>query len=197
MGKLLKFNREGIEKAVEVVKSGGVIVYPTDTVYSIGCDPKNNKAVGRLFRIKERKKKPIPILCDSFDSAAKIVYLNGIAMKLARKYWPGALTIVAPMKEELPFQIHQGTGAVGVRVPDLKLCIELIHKCCGHITGTSANKSGKFSCRSAKEAESELGKDVDLILNGGTLHNVASTVVSVAENKVAVLRKGSIDVTLS
>ena len=194
MGKLLKFDKEGIAKAAEVVKRGGVIAYPTDTVYGIGCDPKNSEAVDRLFSIKEREKKPIPILCDSLGSAAKIVRLNGIAMTLAKKYWPGALTIVVPMKAELPFQIHQGTGTVGVRVPGLELCIELIHMCGSYLAGTSANKSGKPSCKSAEEVASELGEEVDVILDGGHLREIESTVVSFAEGKVVVLRKGSVDV---
>lgn len=192
--KVIRFDRKGVEEAAKIVRKGGVVVYPTDTIYGLGCDPMNEGAVERLFKIKGRGAKPIPILCDSYASAAKIIEMDDTASWLAEKHWPGALTIVGKMKAKLPFQIHQGTNTVGVRVPDLELCIDLISMCGGYITGTSANKSGEPTCRSADEAMRILGKSVDLVLDEGTLYGKASTVVSVVGGKMEILRQGSVDV---
>jgi L-threonylcarbamoyladenylate synthase len=188
------FTRFGLEEAASTVKDGGLIVYPTDTLYGLGADPLNSSAVKRLFAVKRREERPIPILCDSLDSALRLAWLNPQSVDLARRHWPGALTIVAPLKGELPLQIHQGSGTVGVRVPASKLCVELIRLCGGLLTGTSANISGKQPCRSAEEAMKELGGEVDLILDGGRLEGMASTVVRVVGEGIEVLRRGPVRV---
>jgi L-threonylcarbamoyladenylate synthase len=190
----ISFDRSGVEEAAIVVKKGGLVVYPTDTVYGLGANPRDEKAVARLFRAKRREARPIPILCDDLDSALELADLNQAAVKLAKKYWPGALTLVAPLKAKLPFDIHQGTGTVGVRVPSSELCALLIKRCGGCLTGTSANISGRPACRSAGEARRQLGPSVDLILDGGRLRGVPSTVVRVAGRRIEVLRQGPIRV---
>lgn len=191
----LPFSRYAVESAAAIVKGGGLIVYPTDTVYGLGADPMNAAAVKRLLAVKRREAKPIPVLCDCLESALSLAWLNARSVGLARTHWPGALTIVAPLKGELPFPIHQGTGTVGVRVPASKLCVELIRLCGGFLTGTSANVSGKPTCRSAEEAMKELGGEVDLVLDGGRLEGLASTVVRVLGEGIEVLRKGPVGVT--
>src|SRR2546425_11837887 len=109
-GGVRKISAKSIREAGKVVVGGGVIVYPTDTVYGLGCDPMNELAIQRLFAIKGRWGKPVPVLCDSIESASRLVRLGGAARRLAKKYWPGALTIVLPLKAELPELIHQGSG---------------------------------------------------------------------------------------
>ncbi len=179
--------------AAGLVKKGGLLVFPSDTVYGLGCDPMNEAAVERLFTVKRREAKPIPVLCADLTYADRLVSLDPVALSLARRYWPGALTVVAPMIRELPFQIHQGTRTLGVRVPASNLCIQLIAESGGYLTGTSANLSGRPACRSASEAMAELGGEVDLILDGGTLAGKESTVVKVTEGKLLVLRRGAVE----
>jgi len=191
---VVPFTRLGVTEAAAVVRGGGLVVYPTDTVYGLGANPKDVAAVTRLFKVKKRDAKPIPILCDSLTSALRLAWLNPRSVELAKRYWPGALTIVAPLRTELPFSIHQGTGTVGVRVPGSKLCVLLVRLCGGMLTGTSANLSGKSPCRSAEEANEQLGEDVDMILNGGQLAGVASTVVRAVGDKIEVLREGAVGV---
>jgi L-threonylcarbamoyladenylate synthase len=113
---------------------------------------------------------------------------------LAKEFWPGALTIVAPALTDFPYRIHQGAGALGVRVPGLALCRQLVASCEGVLTGTSANLSGRRPCRSAGEAEKELGDAVDLILDGGSLAGTESTVVRVTGRGIEVLRQGAVRV---
>lgn len=189
---VLPFDGVSIKKAAETVRLGGLIVYPTDTVYGLGCDPMNANAVDRLFRVKRRESRPIPVLCDSFRTAARIVDLSGDAGSLAKRFWPGALTIVSEAKVEFPLPIDQGSGMVGVRVPASRSCVTLIAECGGTITGTSANLSGRPPCRSSEEALAVLGTDVDLLLNGGHLSGRESTVVRIKEGRVEVLRQGGL-----
>jgi L-threonylcarbamoyladenylate synthase len=192
--RIASFTRSSVAEAADLIKRGGLIVYPTDTVYGLGADPKDEEAVKRLVKAKKRETKPIPVLCDSLTSALKLAWLNPKSVELARKYWPGALTIVAPLRVEIPFPLHQGTGTVGVRVPASKLCILLLRLCGGFLTGTSANVSGRPVCRTAQEAMRQLGTRVDIVLDGGRLEGMASTVVRVADEGIEVLREGPIGV---
>ncbi|MGP8125162.1 MAG: L-threonylcarbamoyladenylate synthase [Nitrososphaerales archaeon] len=192
---VVAFDRDSIARAVSVVLGGGLIVYPSDTVYGLGCDPANESAVRRLVQAKKRQERPISILCSSTGAAMELVAMNRNARELARRYWPGALTIVAPLKRSLPYPIHQGTGTLGVRVPTMPLCIALIEACGGWLTGTSANLSGSPSSRTASEAARQLGDAVDLILDGGRLDGLESTVVRVVSEGIQVLRMGPVGVT--
>ncbi len=195
MASIIRFDKSSIADASLIVREGGLIVFPTDTVYGLGCEPENGTAVERLFEAKKREGKPIPVLCNSLDSALELVEMNENALSLATRHWPGPLTIVAPLKKALPFLMHQGTGTLGVRVPNSELCIELIRACGGHLTGTSANVSGSPASRTAEEAERQLGGSVDLILDGGTLTGLESTVVRVFGDRIEAIRWGSIGVT--
>lgn len=191
---ILPLGRETAPKAAAVVRAGGLVVYPTDTVYGLGCDPFNSGAVRRLFEAKGRGAKAVPVLCGSLTKAAELVELNAVALGLAGEHWPGPLTIVAPVKAKVPPQLTQGTGNLGVRVPGLVGCVELIDSCGGWLTGTSANLSGRPSSRTASDAVSQLGGAVDLIIDGGALEGKESTVVQVVGEAVTILRTGPVGV---
>jgi len=182
--------------AASIVRSGGIVAIPTDTVYGLACDPFSPAAVERLFEAKEREAKPVPVLCSGTDAAERLVAFGEAASALARRHWPGALTIVAPMKDEalrtVVRTIHQGTGWLGVRVPDHRVVTALSEKVGGCVTGTSANLSGRPPCRSAEEVAEALGDRVDGIIDGGYLEGLESTVVKVVGGTVEVLRRGSI-----
>jgi len=192
--RLLAMNSDSIAMAARTVHRGLLVVYPTDTVYGLGCDPLNHAAVRRLFEAKGRESKPVPVLCASTEKAEELVKLSGRAAELARKYWPGALTIVATLRRPLPPQLTQGGEFLGVRVPAHSGCLELIAACGGWLTGTSANHSGNPSARSAGQALDELGDSVDFVLDGGRLSGQDSTVVKVVGDEVTILRTGPIGV---
>ena len=190
----LRAGPAAIAEAVRVVKSGGVVAIPTDTVYGLGCDPSSDEAVGRLFEVKNRQAKPVPLLCADSGVAENLVDLNGVARKLAELHWPGALTIVAPIKKEsnLSPLLDQGSGHLGVRVPDSEVCLALAGKVGGAITGTSANLSGRPSCRTAAQVVESLDGRIQLVIDGGELRGKESTVVRVSGGTVEVLREGSV-----
>jgi len=192
--RLLAMSTYSIGLAAKAVHRGLLVVYPTDTVYGLGCDPLNEAAVRRLFEAKGRDTKPVPVLCASAEKAEELVKLSGRAAELAREYWPGALTIVAPHRRPLPPQLTQGGEYVGVRVPAHSGCLELIAACGGWLAGTSANRSGNPSARTAGDALDELGDSVDFVLDGGRLSGLESTVVKIVGDEVTILRTGPIGV---
>jgi L-threonylcarbamoyladenylate synthase len=186
------FNDGSISSAAGIIRNGGIIIFATDTVYGIGCDPRNAEAVEKVFLLKRREAKPVPLLCDKIETAMSIAKLGPYGVELAKRYWPGALTIVVPISAQLPFPIDQGSGMVGVRVPNSEPCRSLLSACGGILTGTSANLSGEPPCRSAEEAFRHFGKSVDLVLDGGYLHGLESTVARLTGKGIEILRQGSV-----
>jgi L-threonylcarbamoyladenylate synthase len=183
-----------IERAAEIVKKGGIVAFLTDTIYVLGCDPSNENAAKALFLLKKREAKPVPVLCSGVSDAKRLVVLNGTAMRLVELHWPGALTIVAPLRKgsRVSRLLHQGDDHLGVRVPDSKACVDFARKVGGAVTGTSANISGRPPCRTAAEVMASLGEKIQLVIDGGTLRGRASTVVKVSGKSVEVLREGSV-----
>jgi len=183
-----------VAEAARIVKRGGVVAIPTDTVYGLGCDPSSDGAVGRLFEVKNRQAKPVPVLCADSGVAERLVDLNSVARNLVGAHWPGALTIVAPLKKGsgLSPLLDQGSGYLGVRVPDSEVCVALAGKVGGAVTGTSANLSGRPSCRTAAQVTESLDGRIQLVIDGGVLRGKESTVVKVSGGTVEVLREGSV-----
>ena len=187
-------NDENITAAANEIKKGKIVVYPTDTVYGIGCDPYNDSAVDRIFKIKGRTEgKPLPILCSSVKHASRIARLNEHAMKLAAQFWPGTLTLVSELIDHrISEKIMAGTNTIGVRVPNHQYALQLIDKCGGILVGTSANKSGYNSAKSAEEVLKTL-QGFDILLDGGnTPVGIESTVIDVSSANIAFIREGSI-----
>lgn len=177
--------------AQRIVKEGGLVVYPTDTVYGLGCNPFNVTAVKRVFGVKGERRKPLPILASSIDSVEKIAFLLQEAKKIAKWFWPGPLTLVVPKKPTLPDLVTCKLNSVGVRVPKHDVALKLISLSNGLLVGTSANKTGEKPPRTADEAAQQLGEEVDVILDGGpTTLGVSSTVVDLTSKKPRILREG-------
>lgn len=191
--RILRATENNILAASRIVKRGGLVVYPTDTVYGLGCDPLNIQAVKRIFKVKGEREKPFPVLASSIESVEKIAHLSKKARKIAAKLWPGPVTLVLPKKDALPDIVTCGLNSVGMRVPRHEVAMELIRLSQGLLIGTSANKTGENPPRTAHEANKQLGKEVDIILNGGpTPLGVASTVIDLTSKKTKILREGPI-----
>jgi len=191
MVRILRADPEGFEEAAAAVSNGKLVCYPTDTVYGIGCDPFNLKALEALIRAKGDRTKPLPILVRGLDEAEKIGRVSDKAKLLAEEFWPGPLTIILPSKNHIPVLVAP-KGTIGVRSPNNAICLNLLTLCGGSLVGTSANLSGQTPATSANEAASRLGNHVDVILDGGRSKiGIASTVVDVSGDLI-VLRKGPI-----
>lgn len=189
----LKCTESGIAQCAKIVKSGGVVVFPTDTVYGIGCDPYNDSAVKRIFEIKGREeKKPLPVLVGSIADAEEIVILGRAGRALAEKFWPGALTIVAPLRDtKISPNVTAGRNSLAVRVPANRCVLGLL-KTCRYLVGTSANRSGRPAPKDAQTvAESLSGFDV-ILAGDEPLGGRESTVVDVSGPRPAIVRHGAI-----
>lgn len=184
----------GIPKCASIVKSGGVVVFPTDTIYGIGCDPYNDRTVARIFEIKGRDEgKPLPVLAYSMQDAEKVVALGTTGRALASRFWPGALTLVAPVVDKkISPRVTAGKAGVAVRIPSNECILSLLREC-RYLVGTSANISGSKPCKSASEIVASGLAGFDALLDGGTVEKgVESTIVDVIDAKPKVLREGAI-----
>lgn len=183
-----------LNQAVELLRDGGVVAFPTDTVYGVGVDPFQPEAVRKLYRIKGRPDdKPIAILLGSIEDVARVAQTPSKTFsRLADRFWPGGLTLILEARD-LPPEITAGGSTVGVRMPNHPLTLELLRSFGGPIAATSANKSGEEPATSAGEVGAQLGNRVDLIVDGGTTFTkVASTVLNLSVSPPKILRHGGI-----
>lgn len=189
---IVNCDQEGIEKALESIKRGGIVVFPTDTVYGIGCDPFNSQSVKKIFEIKGRpRSKPLPVLGASMKEISKIAVFDKISKKIAEKFWPGPLTLILKVKDEKITKSLCLEDKIAVRVPDSP-CITDLLKGCKLIVGTSANISGQKPFYDSKEITGKL-EGYDIMLDGGKIPNpTESTIVEVVQTQVRIIRSGKI-----
>lgn len=186
---------KSITKAIEVLNKGGVVIYPTDTAFGIGCRIDRSESVDRLFRIRRRPvTQATPVLVSSIEMAlAHLDHPGDIVRHLMKTYWPGALTIVASAKKELFYSpIRGGTDTVGLRMPDHEAALSLIKGVGVPILGPSANFHGHPTPFFYKDLDSELVALVDYVLPGECKTGVASTVVDTTTVPPAILRDGAV-----
>ncbi len=189
-----------IEKISKALKNDGVIAFPTDTVWGLGCLVRNPAAVEKIYRIKSREKhKPLILLASRLEPLLPYVDpMPELVEKLVKKYFPGALTIVLKKSEKTPGYITSGYDTVGIRVSKHPIFIEMLEKAVkNHVLATtSANISGEKSVSCKNDVETSLGNDVDYILDdyGILAEGKESSVVYIdKDNKIKVLREGAID----
>lgn len=189
-----------IDKAVEILNNGGVIIFPTDTAFGIGCRADNKEAVERVFKIRNRPdEKAVPVLFDSIDMVKNYVEeFDNDVLDLMKRYWPGGLTIVLNSKEDrLPSVVRGGGKTVGVRVPDHEIPLELIRRINCPIIGPSANFSGGETPYSILDLDKNLKMLVDYIIDGKTKEfGKSSTVISCVDKPWKILRQGALDLEL-
>jgi len=195
---LLPMNQLGtLTRAAEIIQAGGVIAFPTDTVYGIGVSAFDQAAIEKIYRVKVRAaEKAIPVLLGDLSGLSKIAVLPSPAVnKIINKFWPGALTLILPLLPGLPGNLST-TQTIGVRIPNFKLTRELLNLT-GPLAATSANLSGLPSALTAGQVSQSLGGKIDLILDGGTAPGgVASTVLDCTGEKFQILREGPISLEM-
>jgi len=177
-------NNDSIAQAVHILRMGGVIAFPTETVYGLGGDLYDPDVMEEIYRIKGREKSnPLSVLIGDLSQWETLVEsIPPEALKLAERFWPGPLTIVLPVNDGISPTLTAGTGKIGVRMPDHRVPQALIHHFGKPIIGTSANVSGQPSPISATEVEQALGDRIPLILDDGeSAGKQASTVVEIVQ----------------
>lgn len=185
-----------IKQAAETILAGGVVAYPTDTAYGLAVNALDEQAIGKLFIIKHRVQKPLPVIVDSQKMLQSIAEAGAEEKKLMKKYWPGALTLILKKKKNVPPFLTLGLPTIGVRITDSKVAQMLVATCGKPLTSTSANISGKGNCYSPEcvtKMFQESETQPDLLLNAGDLLEVpVSTVVQIEDKKLNVLREGPV-----
>ena len=183
-----------IERAVALIRQGGVVAIPTDALYTLVCDPLSLQAVGRIFAAKGRKEeRSLPLLIDGIlmaeDLAKEIpkrFYL------LARHFWPGPLTIILPASSRVPLKVTGNTGRLGLRQAQSKVANALLERLDQPLVSTSANISGQPTCSSGIEVFGVMDGRVDLVLDGGRVTGSGATTVDVTEPYWRVIKEGAI-----
>jgi len=188
----VKCDKEGIEKAAKVAKDGGIIVFPTDTVYGIGCNPYNKKSVDKIYQIKGRSKtKPFPILAYSYDVASEIVEFDKDSKKIADKFWPGPLTLILKLRDERLKESLNLKEKIAIRVPNNPCLLNLL-KNSKFLVGTSANISGENSFTKSQDCYQKI-REYDIFLDGGDIEDKGeSTILEMDHGKPIFHRLGGL-----
>jgi L-threonylcarbamoyladenylate synthase len=186
-----------IRYAAEQIRAGQVLGMPTDTFYGLAADPFNLRAVERVYEIKSRSRhKPLSLLIESVDQAEELARpLPKEFYDLARKFWPGPLTIIVRAASRLPLKVTANTGNVALRVPSSKIPLAVVQAAGIPITATSANLSGASECTTAEAVRDQLQDRISIIVDGGVSpREVASTIVDLTDDEARwqIIREGAI-----
>lgn len=190
-----KIDNKKLKQVAKCIKYGGIIAFPTETVYGIGANALDKNAVDKIYKIKERNKdKPLIVLVSSMEMLNSIVKnINHIHKKLIDNFWPGSLTILFEKKSVLPDNVTAGLDTIAVRIPGNEIALKLICNIGVPITAPSANLSGKLSIIDANVVCEQLKDKVDFVIDGGISGSgIESTIVKVEDGIVKILRSGKI-----
>jgi L-threonylcarbamoyladenylate synthase len=181
---------ESVARAAAVLRSGGLVAFPTETVYGLGGDARNPRALARIYAVK-RRPKAHPLIVHAADAAALeglALHVPDTAWRLARRFWPGPLTLVLERHPSVPPEVAGGQDTIAIRVPAHPLALELLEAFGGPVAAPSANRFGAVSPTTAAHVRDDLGADVDLVLDGGACEvGLESTIVDLTRSPASVL----------
>ena len=185
-----------VQEAVDFLKAGKIIIYPTDTIYGLGCDALNEKAVRKIYAIKKRiRSKPVSVMVRDIESINKIAFLSGKNRETAEKIFPGPYTLIFPGPKNISSIVTGGRNSIGVRIPDNKICQEMTKLFPNPIITTSVNLSGEKNLNDPFEIVDYFrDKKVkpDLILDGGKIKNAQpSIIIDLTRQSPQILRTGT------
>lgn len=189
------YTKEDIIKLSDMIKSGEILILPTDTVYGIACDSMNEKAVKKIYELKQRElSKPMNILVSNMEMIKEVVKkISKEEEKIVKKFLPGALTIIFEKKDNISNTITAGKDTVGVRMPNHKMLLELIDYLGRPIVATSCNIAREKAMTKAEDALFEFKDKVRCIVDGGEIKNgTPSTIIKVEKKNIDILREGQI-----
>ncbi|MGA9980934.1 MAG: L-threonylcarbamoyladenylate synthase [Candidatus Sulfotelmatobacter sp.] len=199
---IVKINSENpelslVKYAADQIRAGEVLGMPTDTFYGLAADPFNLRAVDKVYDIKTRSRhKPLSLLIESVDQAEELAKkLPEEFYALARKFWPGPLTVIVKAGSRLPLKVTANTGNVALRVPSAKIPLAVVTAAAIPITATSANLSGAAECTTAEQVHDQLHGRISIIVDGGTSpRDIPSTIIDLSdgETRWRIIREGAI-----
>ena len=186
-----------IDLAVDELRNGGIICYPTDTVYGLGASIKNKRAIEQISRIKRiANRKLLSFICKDLKDISCYAHVSNQAYKIMRRCLPGPYTFILPATSETPKRLSQKRRTVGIRIPDNILCRLLVDQLGTPILSTSVPAGPDEILNDPYEIERRIGENLDLILNGGILVSEPSTVVDLTNHEPVIIREGAGDTAL-
>lgn len=185
-----------LDRVVECLRKGGVIVYPTDTTYGMGCDIYNKKGIEKIYQIKQRdKRKPFSFICPDLATIASYANVSNNAFKIMKRHLPGPYTFVLEATREVPDLLVTRQRTVGVRMPDNNIALEIVRQFGHPLVTTSANVTQQPTYEDPSLIEDELGAQLDMVVDGGKLSGDPSSVISLIDEEIEVLRQGCGDIS--
>ncbi len=185
-----------IKKATDVLRDGGVIIYPTDTVYGLGCDLSNKKGIERIYEIKRRnKKRPLSFVCSDLKHISQYALVTDYAYKTMKRFLPGPYTFILEASRLVPKMILPKRPTTGIRVPANEICLALIRELGQPIISTSVQTLEGEDLGNPAIINEYFGRIVDLIIDGGTIVPEPSSIISLVDDTIEVIRKGKGDVS--
>ena len=186
-----------IRKIVEVLQQGGVIGYPTDTIYGVGCDLSNPEAIRKIHRLKKSDgKKPLSFICSDLKDISRYAYVSNFAYKTMKRLLPGPYTFILKATKLVPKIAMTKQNTVGIRIPDNRICLALVKELGHPIISTSVNKPDEGLYNDPAEIEDRFGKQLDLVIDGGVIVAEHSSIVDLTDESPKVIREGKGDVSL-
>jgi tRNA threonylcarbamoyl adenosine modification protein (Sua5/YciO/YrdC/YwlC family) len=186
-----------IRRVVEVLEGGGVIGYPTDTIYGVGCDLFNPEAIRKIHRLKKLEgKKPLSFICSDLKDISHYAYVSNYAYKMMKRLLPGAYTFVLKATKLVPKIAMTKQNTVGIRIPDNKICLTLVKELGHPIISTSVYKPDEGLYNDPAEIEERFGKQLNLVIDGGVIVAEHSSIIDLTNDSPKVIRKGKGDVSL-
>ena len=185
-----------IKKAVDVLQDGGVIIYPTDTVYGLGCALSNKKGIDRIYEIKRRsRKRPLSFVCADLKDISRYARVSDFAYKTMKRLLPGPYTFILEASRLVPKMIAPKRLATGIRVPDNEICLSLVRELGQPIISTSVSTEDGEVLSNPVEIKDKFGHSVDLIIDGGILVSEPSSIISLVDDTIEIVREGKGDVS--
>jgi tRNA threonylcarbamoyl adenosine modification protein (Sua5/YciO/YrdC/YwlC family) len=186
-----------IRRVVEVLEGGGLIGYPTDTIYGIGCDLFNPEAIRKVHRLKKLDgKKPLSFICSDLKDISRYAYVSNSTYKMMKRLLPGAYTFVLKATKLVPKIAMTKQNTVGIRIPDNKICLALVKELGHPIISTSVYKPDEGLYNDPAEIEERFGKQLNLVIDGGVIVAEHSSIIDLADDIPKIIRKGKGDISL-
>ena len=186
-----------IRKVKDVLEKGGVIGYPTDTIYGVGCDLFNPEAIRKIHRLKRmEKKKPLSFICADLKDISRYAYVSTQAYKIMKRLLPGPYTFILKATKLVPKIALTKQNTVGIRIPDNKVCLALVRELGHPIISTSVHRPDESLYSDPMEIEERFSKQLDLVIDGGIIVAEHSSIVDLAGDSPEVIREGKGDVAL-
>jgi tRNA threonylcarbamoyl adenosine modification protein (Sua5/YciO/YrdC/YwlC family) len=189
--------QKSIRRVVEVIKDGGLIAYPTDTIYGIGCDIFNKSSIERIYQIKKMPRyKPLSFICADLKDISRYAQVSNAAYKVMKRLIPGPYTFILLATRVVPKIMLTRRRTVGIRVPDNRICLSIVEELGNPIISTSASVTEDEIMSDPLDIEKKFGHSLDLILDGGVLISEPSSMIDLTETSPRVVREGKGDVSM-